>query len=366
MSTELWLRLSNAQISANFGSALIDRFGNPEDIFDASAHDVADLTGYSDSYFHKLQNASCIPSQSQIDFHSKNEISILPRNSADYPISLKEIDQAPPLLFVRGRFDERDRFAVGLVGSRSATPYGKSVAGKFARELCNAGLTIVSGGAMGIDTSVHHGAMDAGGRTIVVLGCGLDIPYPRDNQKLFDQIVERDLGAIITEFPPGTQPEAWRFPLRNRIISGLSMGIVVIEAGIPSGALSTASCAAEQGRDVMAIPGNIDRDASRGTNGLIKDGAILVDDPADVLRTLGVLVMKSPTAAPIIPVPNTTHLPESQRKILEKLSLTPRHIDALAADLHMSSTDVSVQMTLMELSGLIRRLPGNCYIRILN
>ncbi len=366
MSIELWLRFANAQVSSNFGNSLLERFHHPEDIFHASVNEMADLSGFTELQASRISDDSFIPTQSQIDYLDDHKISLLSRTSEDYPVSLKEIDNAPYVLFVRGRLDERDRFAVGLVGSRTATPYGKSIAGKFSRELSNAGLTIVSGGAMGIDTSVHHAAVEAGGRTIAVLGCGLDIAYPRENQKMFNQIVDQDQGAMITEFPLGAQPEPWRFPQRNRIISGMSMGIVVIEAGIPSGALSTATWAADQGRDVMAIPGNIDREASKGTNGLIKDGAILVDEPADVLRTLGVLVMKSPAAATQLALPNLANIPNNQRRILEKLSLTPRHIDALAADLHLASTDVSVQMTLMELSGLIRRLPGNCYIRVLN
>jgi len=205
-----------------------------------------------------------------------------------------------------------------------------------------------------------------------VLGTGLDVDYPRENRRMFDQIVEQDRGALLSEFPIGSAPEPWHFPMRNRIISGLSMGVVVVEAGAQSGALVTAGLAAEQGREIMAVPGNVDRETSRGSNALIRDGAVLIENAQDVMRSLGILVLEHQEAANSALRPNASpppapalNLTDSQTRLLERLTLTPRHIDALAADVRMGPSDVSVQLTLMELSGIVRRLPGNCYIRML-
>jgi DNA processing protein len=178
--------------------------------------------------------------------------------------------------------------------------------------------------------------------------------------------VREQRGVVLSEYPLGASPEPWRFPMRNRIISGLAKAVVVVEAGKQSGALLTATMAAEQGRDVMAVPGNVDRESSRGTNSLIRDGAILVENAQDVTRALGLLTLEPPPANARETAPRLSpHLPDGQRKLLEYLSLTPKHIDALAADTRMASIEVSVQMTLLELTGLVRRLPGNCYVRVL-
>jgi DNA processing protein len=361
---ESWLRFANLQLPARSANALLDRFGSPEAVFAARPADMDDIAGVTERVAVRLADESYIPTEAQLRFMRSAGVMVVPRDAEEYPKNLREIPDPPAVLFVRGRLDERDRFAVGLVGSRRSTPYGRGVTAKLARELCAAGLTVVSGGALGIDAIAHQAAVDAHGRTLVVLGCGLDIEYPRENQRIFERVFSEDRGALVTEFPLGTAPEPWRFPLRNRIISGLSMGVVVVEAGEHSGALLTATAAAEQGRDVMAVPGNVDREGSRGTNALIRDGAILIENAQDVLRALGVLVLESPKAAPAAPRLGPD-LPEGQKRLLEYLSLTPRHIDALAADVRMSPPDVSVQMTLLELTGLVRRLPGNCYIRVL-
>lgn len=363
---ESWLRLANLQLPARLANALLDRFGSPEAVFTAKPDDCDDLPGLTPRQAERLLDPSFLPTQTQWTFLRRSGARLLSRDDPDYPRNLREIPDPPPLLFVRGALEERDRYAVALVGSRQASPYGKSVTTRLARELSQAGLTVVSGGAIGIDTAAHRATVEAGGRTLVVLGCGLDVPYPRENQRLFEQIVAEERGALLTEFPLGATPEPWRFPLRNRVISGLSLGVVVVEAGEQSGALLTASLAAEQGRDVMAVPGNVDRPGSKGCNGLLKDGAILVEEAADVLRALNILSLESPRPAPAASMSRTAaHLPEIQRRLLENLDLTPRHIDALAADVRMSPIEVSVQLTMLELSGLVRRLPGSCFIRVL-
>lgn len=369
-----WIRLTNLQLSARLANALLDRFGEPRQVFAATPDELADadLPGLTDNVAARIADPSFAPTDRQLAAMERLGVRLVTRSDEDYPRKLKEIFDPPVALYLRGRLDEKDRFAVALVGSRHATPYGRSVTAKLSRELSQAGLSIISGGAVGIDTAAHAAVVEGTGRTIVVLGTGLDVDYPRENRRLFDRIVEQDCGALISEFPSGSAPEPWHFPMRNRIISGLSMGAVIVEAGLQSGALITAGIAAEQGREVMAVPGNVDRLTSRGTNSLIRDGAVLVESAQDVLRSLGILVLERPPASesarrpnsapPSAPVPN---LPDNQKRLLECLTLTPRHIDALAADVKMGSSDVSVQLTLMELSGVVRRLPGSCYVRLL-
>jgi DNA processing protein len=369
-----WFRLTNLQLPARLSNALLDRFGEPDRLFAASAADLleSDLSGLTDKVVARILDPSFLPTDRQLKAMERFDVRLLTRDDSAYPRPLKDISDPPVALYVRGRLDEKDRFAVALVGSRSATPYGRSVTTKLSRELAQAGLTIVSGGAIGIDTAAHASVLETTGRTLVVLGTGLDVDYPRENQRLFERIVESDQGALLSEFPMGSAPEPWHFPMRNRIISGLAMGVVVVEAGAQSGALLTAGLAAEQGREIMAVPGNVDRPTSRGSNALVRDGAVLVEGSQDVLRALGILVLEPPVAGdsprrpnaspPPAPVPNLT---DGQKRLIEHLTLTPRHIDALAADVRMGSSDVSVQLTLLELSGVVRRLPGNCYIRLL-
>jgi DNA processing protein len=363
---EAWLRFLNLPIGPRLANALLDRFGDPETVFAASPRALADVAGFAARHAPLLADPRHIPTESQRRYLEQNRVCIVPRSSDEYPRNLRDVTDAPVALFIRGKLDERDRFAVAIVGTRHPTPYGRSVTARLAADLAQAGLTIVSGGAAGIDAAAHRAVLEAGGRTLVVLGCGLDIPYPRENQQIFADIVERGQGAVVSEFPPGAPPDAWRFPLRNRVISGLANGVIVTEAGEQSGALITATNAGEQGREVMAVPGNVDRPQSRGTNGLIRDGAVLVETSRDVLAALNLLTLETPRAdKPAALPPVAANLNAAQKRLIENLSLTPRHIDALAADARMSPVDVSVQMTMLELSGLVRRMPGNCYIRVL-
>jgi DNA processing protein len=361
-----WIRLANLQLPRRLANALLDRFVTPGCVFSASAPELSGTPGITLQQVTRILDPSFVPTSGQLDYIEKRQVQIVPKGADSFPRNLNDIPDAPPVLFVRGNLFEKDRFAVAIVGSRHASPYGRSVTGKLARDLSTAGLTVVSGGAIGIDSAAHRSTVDARGRTIVVLGCGLDVEYPKENQGLFDQIVSEDRGALISEFPMGSTPEAWHFPMRNRIVSGLAMGVVVVEAGRQSGALLTAGIAAEQGRDVMAVPGNVDRPGCKGTNGLIRDGATLVEDARDVLQALGILALESPSAEAASRLPEAArNVPPEQKKLLENLSLTPKHIDALSADVNIPPIQVSVQMTMLELSGLVRRLPGNCYIRVL-
>jgi DNA processing protein len=359
---EKWLRFANLQLPPRLANSLLDRFSTPESIFTASESELEAVPGMTGKLAARVLDSSFLVMESQLSYLEKAGVSVIARGDDAYPRSLRDIPDPPPALFVRGELREKDRFAVALVGSRHASPYGRTITARLARDLTRSGLTIVSGGAIGIDIAAHRAVVEAGGRTVVVLGCGLDIDYPRDNQPVFDQVVANGQGAVVTEFPMGATPEPWRFPMRNRIISGMSMGVVVVEAGVQSGALLTASIATEQGREVMAVPGNVDRPGARGTNALIKDGASLVEDASDVLRALGVLEMTSPQPESR---PALGHLSDTQRRLVESLTLTPKHIDTISTEVRMAPVEVSVQLTMLELSGQVRRLPGNCYIRAL-
>ena len=238
-----------------------------------------------------LDSVQCFPKESEfnpeVEFeqaHAKG-IRILTWFDEDYPESLKAIENAPLVLYVRGELSEHDGPAVAVVGSREPSFYGREQALRLARELAQAGVTVVSGLARGVDEAAHQGCLAVRhGRTLAVLGCGVDRVYPRENQKLYDAITER--GAVISEFPLATEPLSWNFPRRNRIISGLSLGVLVVEAHVRSGSLITARLAGEQGRQVFAVPGPVDQWTSRGTHQLLREGAVLVENAADILQDL--------------------------------------------------------------------------------
>ena len=294
---------------------------------------------------------------------------LIAKGTPDYPPLLAEMDDSPAVFSIRGRLDphDLDRFPVGMVGSRSCTLYGLEQAERFAGSLARAGLTVVSGGARGIDTASHRGALNAGGRTIVVQGCGLAHAYPPDNVELFERIIAEDRGAIISELPINTAPKAENFPARNRIISALSLGILVIEAGRKSGALITARLAAEEhGREVMALPGRVDSDASRGTLELIRDGgAAPVVEPADVVHTLENAARHhfegTHTARfvdplkPVVPEASiVSNLDQTQQRIIELLT-EPRSADDLAAVLGLELPVLRSELTMLELQRRIVR-----------
>jgi DNA processing protein len=392
-----WQHLANLQFTPRLYTALLRCFdNNPQAIFAATDAELEAVPELHPRNLVRLRDPELAVTPRQLVWLERPDVHIFWAGHPGYPRLLRELPDPPPILFVRGTLDEPDRFGVGVVGSRHATPYGRSITERIGRELAGHGLTVVSGGAMGIDTAAHRGAIAGGGRTLAVLGCGIDIDYPRENRQLFEEIAAN--GALISEYALGTPPEAWRFPARNRIISGLSQGTLVVEAPRTSGALITARYAAEQGRPVMAIPGNIDRPASEGCNALLKDGATLVTETEDILRALGMIVLPprkehqrafdldweangAPTTADAgtgdhaaagsrdVAAGNQARrvaaLPPTQQRLLDELSLTPRHIDAISQASGLTATEASVEMTLLELQGYVRRLPGNNYIRTL-
>ena len=282
--------------------------------------------------------------------------SVLTIEDPDYPARLQNQSDSPPVLYVKGTLLERDQWAVAFVGTRSATSYGRTVTRQLAGALAQSGVTIISGMALGIDAAAHRAAIEAGGRTFAVLGCGIDVVYPPDHHELAAAI--QDHGALITEYPPGTPPESSHFPARNRIVSGLSMGVVVVEAPAKSGALITANLAADQGREVFAVPGNITNRNSQGTNRLIQEGATLVMHPDDILEELNLVRVPIQAREEVEAVAPAN---EVEASLLALLVDEPLHIDELCQLSELPITQVSSTLALMELKGIVQRVENMRY-----
>ncbi len=283
-------------------------------------------------------------------------VRVLTLSDDGYPRLLREIPAPPPVLYVNGGLLDGDDRAVGIVGTRRFTPYGREVTAMLSGDLAAGGVTIVSGLARGIDGVAHQAALQAGGRTIAVLGSGPDVVYPPEHRNLAERIAEQ--GALVSEYPPGRQPDAQNFPARNRIISGLSLGVIVIEAPERSGALITADFAADQGRDVFVVPGSVLSAASAGTNRLLRDGARPVRSAADVLEDLG--LDAAPDAAP---VQQELPLGDAERRLLAVLTREPQHIDEVAALADLPIHEASAYLTMLELHGAVRNAGSLHYAR---
>ncbi len=274
-----------------------------------------------------------------------------------YPGRLKEIDQPPPVLYSRGELLPEDDFAVAIVGTRRATPYGRQVTEELSAYLAGNGISIVSGLARGVDATAHSAALRAGGRTLAVLGSGVDRIYPPENRALADQIMAH--GAVLSDYPVGTAPEASNFPPRNRIISGLSMAVVVIEAGETSGALITAGFAAEQGREVFAVPGSILAPQSKGTNKLIQSGALPLLSAEDLLQALNLTRLGAQKSArQILPAD------EVEKQLLLALGSEPLHVDELRNQTGLPVEKVSAALVMMELKGMVRQVGAMHYVAV--
>jgi DNA processing protein len=277
----------------------------------------------------------------------------------EYPRLLKDIASPPPVLFVLGAFQQQDERAVTVVGTRRATAYGREAAAQLSRALAEAGCTIISGMARGIDAAAHRAALEAGGRTVAVLGSGLDVIYPPEHRQLAEQIAAS--GAVITEFPLGTKPDAGNFPRRNRILSGLAQACLVVEAPVDSGAMLTVQYALEQGREVLAVPGSIFSPASQGANRLIQDGAKPVLNAKDVLEELNLFTWAGREPPP--PRASAPALEDDETKLLRYIGYEPVHIDDLARRLAMPITSVSSTLALMEIKGLVKPAGGMHFLR---
>lgn len=288
--------------------------------------------------------------------HAQN-IQVLTWDDDGYPIRLRDINNAPPVLYLRGTIDTGDEWAVAIVGTRRITPYGCQVAERIAVKLANSGITVVSGLALGVDTVAHQASLEAGGRTLAVLGCGVDRIYPPQNRALAEKVIAN--GALISDYAPGTPPEATNFPPRNRIISGLSLATVVVEAGVKSGALITADFALEQSREVFAVPGNVFAPQSRGPNRLIQNGAHPLLDPQEILDILDLTRVTEHLEARVVLPSNAT-----EAQLFEVLGHEPLHVDEVLAQTDLPIEQVTATLALMELKGMVRQVGGMRYTAI--
>jgi DNA processing protein len=307
-----------------------------------------------------LQHRKSIDLDAEMANIRRANVHILTLGDKNYPELLRTLDDAPPVLYVRGSLVEADSHALSIVGTRKATRYGRDVTFDLARQLAQQEITIISGLANGIDSAAHRGAIEGGGRTIAVLGCGVDVVYPRNNHDLAQEVIAH--GAIVSEFPIGTKPIAANFPRRNRIISGLALGVLITEAPEQSGALITAHCAADQGREVFAVPANIFNTMGRGANRLIQDGAKLVMGVQDVLDELNIAhdVVQTRTVAERIRPAN-----EAERRLLQHLDVDPIHIDDLTRLSGLPIEEVTSTLTILELKGVAQMVGQMQYSRVL-
>lgn len=335
---------------------LLDFFGTMEAAWRAGPGELYQAGLETRSVENILASRPTIALDREMDRLRRLDAHVLTWESPDYPRLLRSIYDAPPVLYVKGSLLPQDDLAIAVVGTRKATVYGKEVTARLVSELARHQITVVSGLARGIDSVAHRAALDAGGRTIAVLGHGIDSIYPAQNVGLARDIVSR--GALLTDYPLGMPPEAGNFPPRNRIISGLSLGVVVTEAGAKSGALITADYALEQGREVFAVPGNMLSGASRGTNRLLQQGgAKLVLEVKDILEELNLTMISQQLETRAI-------LPENDTEavLLQHLSGEPVHIDEISRECGLPIATVSSALAMMELKGMVRQVGGMNYV----
>jgi DNA processing protein len=341
-------------------NALLEAFGSLDDIFSASLPDLRSVEGIGKVTADRIVNwERHFSPEDEYKKARDRGAKIITAEDDEYPVLLKEIFDPPLVLYVRGKITNTERVAV--VGTRRASIYGQQSAEKLGRGLVGFGLIVVSGMARGIDTAAHRGALAGGGKTIAVLGCGVDYVYPPENGKLMEEIVSN--GAVVSEFPMGTKPYRQNFPRRNRIVSGMSRGVVVVEAPQRSGAIITVDFALEQGRDVYAVPGKVDSLTSQGTNWLIKQGAKLVDNAEDIAEDFGISAKNSAGAGGPEPGDSVSSLNPDERKVHELLSSDPVHIDEIAEKLEMSISKVSVILLSLEMKKFVKQLPGKMFVR---
>jgi len=338
--------------------ALLDRFGTPKRVFKASQRELARVDGIGEGLAGVIKETDVRGKVNrELKLIEEFNVSLVTIKDQSYPKNLRQIYDAPPLLYVRGNLEPRDDLAISMVGSRLATNYGRTVTERIAGDLARHGVTMVSGMARGIDSAAHRGSLSVGGRTIAVLGCGVNIIYPRENRHLFEEIMAH--GAVISEFPMSTPPEGMNFPRRNRIISGLSLGVVIVQASARSGSLITARLALEQNRDVFAVPGNIGMARSQGTNRLIKQGAKLVESAEDILEEVLPRFQHQGTTSE----DRDFSLEEEEERVFFLLEDEPIHIDSIIAQTRMAASRISSILLQLELKGLVQQLSGKRFVK---
>ena len=371
-----WVALAMTPgVGAGRGKKLVEFYGGVSNIFTASLTDL-EAAGLPAAAAQSIALGKSVEmAGSEIDRLREMGASIVVPSDEAYPKRLLEIYDPPLILYVRGNVEAISQFGIAVVGTRHPTPYGVGMAERLSCDLAARGLIIISGMARGVDTAAHRGALNAHGKTIAVWGTGIDVTYPKENQKIADQILSSG-GAILSEFPLGTFPAPQNFPIRNRVISGLSIGVLVIEAGEYSGTRVTARCALEQGRDVYAVPGNVTNKLSWGPNTLIKQGAALVASwedvwealPADVRLALTPPEAPASESAPVASLFDAPDLSPAEKRVLGILRADEStHIDEIVERLvqHLSSSEIFTALFELELASRIRQMPGKNYVRTL-
>jgi len=406
--TEAWYILACAQLGARAALRLLEVFQHPQAILDATPREWTAQAHLTASGCERLLQAANRNAEGELARLARLGIQVIGLHQAGYPVRLRAIADPPVVLFVKGALLPADEQAIAIVGSRHASPYGRHVAAELAAELSRRGFTVVSGMALGADGAAHEGCLRSAGRTIAVLGSGIDVIYPPEHTGLYERIAAA--GAVVSEMPPGAPPTRSSFPVRNRIISGLALGVVVVEAPEKSGALITASLALEQGREVFAVPGSVNSVQSRGSHKLLRDGAKLVESVDDILEEIALQIPLAPRAinpqtgpnwdmmattfeestsqpapepapapvqrrkstpkppplppAPEPPVAVAPALPPEEAAILALLSTTTKHVDALIEESQLPPAQVNAALLMLELKGFAQRRPGNVYIRL--
>lgn len=342
---------------------LIQRFEQPEGVFEASRKELMTLEGMRETVAHNIVTRAFLPqAERELERVEASNARIVLYTDPAYPVLLKEIYSPPMLLYVKGKEIPPLQTFVALVGSRNPTHYGLKAAETIAAGLARQGIGVVSGLARGIDSAAHRGCLRGEGFTVAVVGTGIDKVYPAANKPLFEQVA--DQGAVVSEFPTGTPPEARNFPIRNRVISGLSRGVAVVEATLNSGSLITASMALDQDREVFAVPGSIDSFKSRGTHYLIKQGAGLIENAHDILMELGMAGAASRDKSdPGTSAVRMDEMDEVEKRIYELIGHYPVHMDHIARSGALDPGEVSSVLMNMELKGLVRQLPGKMFVR---
>lgn len=351
---------------------LVEAFGSPRRVFRASEKDLMEVDGVGRELASRIGSVRVEETiEKEVAACERAGVTVCTLGDDDYPEQLLNLYDPPPVLYVRGTLLASDCIALAVVGTRKPTAYGRSVAEKLTRELAALGFTVVSGLAQGIDGLAHSAAIASGGRTLAVLGHGIDRVFPSEHLKLADEVAEN--GAVLTEFPFGTPPARHNFPRRNRIISGLALGTLVVEAAGGSGSLITARCAMEQGREVFAVPGPVTAGTSRGAHRLIKEGATLVEKVDDVIEALplhiraimerGDISVEDPgiTQSETTPRPPGRRASATERELLLLIQSEPRHIDKIIEDSGMTPSAVSGLLVQMELKGFVARRPDGLY-----
>lgn len=359
-----WLafdRLSGAGLGLQKIKQLFERFHSLKPVWHANREMLKQFAWFTPEMIETfIKKRETIDPEALLKIVARAEVKAFPYFHPGYPFRLREIHDPPLIIYMRGDLHpDQIPHAVGIVGTRRPTSYGQRLAKQISRELARNGVAVISGMAIGIDSLAHWGAIEGGGKTVAVLGCGPDVCYPSSNKPLFRALGEGNHGAIISEFFPGTKPDTWRFPARNRIISGISQALLVVEAGETSGSLITARLAFEQNREVFAIPGRVDNPASKGTNSLIaRNMAHLISGSEDIMKEMNWV-----PSSPVREIPTVVELYGRERELYDLLSAEPVHFDVLCERSGMSAPELSATLTMLELAGVVERHPGDWYSR---